>query len=273
MIIGLIQPLVGDKKEENLQQVLIQLESAATEGNADLLILPELWNTPFINRKILEHQDEWDFMLEALQKEAKRLNIWIVAGSLPYQNEGKLYNACAIINSNGEVAAITAKTHLLEVHTAKHSYYEKDVFTSGNSLCKVATPWGNLGVLICYDNRFCETYRLIAQDCFLIAAVCGFNEQVGQKHWKPLFQTRAMENQVFIAAVNPAKADYGSYTSYGHSMIVSPDGQVLAQLGSEPGNLIYEIDPEEVARIRKRSPFWKIRRTDLKVIPVPEEKS
>ncbi len=128
MIIGLIQPLVGDKKEENLQQVLIQLESAATEGNADLLILPELWNTPFINRKILEHQDEWDFMLEALQKEAKRLNIWIVAGSLPYQNEGKLYNACAIINSNGEVAAITAKTHLLEVHTAKHSYYEKDVF-------------------------------------------------------------------------------------------------------------------------------------------------
>ncbi|WP_323090350.1 nitrilase-related carbon-nitrogen hydrolase [Allobaculum sp. JKK-2023] len=265
MIVGLIQPLVGEQKEENLNQILVQIESAVVEGQANLVILPELWNTPFINEKILEHQDEWSFMMDALCQRAKELGVWIVAGSLPCKKNGHLYNACAIIDANGKIAATPSKTHLLEVHTSKHTYRERDVFTPGDSLCKIKTPWGYLGVLICYDNRFCENYRLIAKDCFLIAAVCGFNEQVGKKHWKPLFQTRAMENQVFICAVNPAQADYGSYTSYGHSMVVSPDGQVMAELGSEPGNLIVNIDPQQVEKIRFRSPLWKIRRLDLTI--------
>ena len=126
MIVGLIQPLVGEQKEENLNQILVQIESAVVEGQANLVILPELWNTPFINGKILEHQDEWSFMMDALCQRAKELGVWIVAGSLPCKKNGHLYNTCAIIDANGKIAATPSKTHLLEVHTSKHTYRQRE---------------------------------------------------------------------------------------------------------------------------------------------------
>lgn len=263
MIASLIQCLVTDDKNQNLENVLIQIESAVAESQAGLVILPELWNSPFINERIKAHIEEWNILIPALCAKAKELGIWIIAGTIPRSENGRTWNSCAVIDNNGKIIAIADKSHLLEVHTAKHSYYESEVFTPGNSLCKVDTPWGKIGILICFDNRFPEAARLLAKDCVLLVCPCGFNEHVGKKHWHPLFQTRAMENEIFVAAVNPAAHDYGTYRSYGHSMIVDPDGQIAAELGPEPGNLAYEFDFSQVDQIRKRSPFWKIRRTDL----------
>lgn len=263
MIISLIQCPVCDDKDQNLENVLIQIESAAAESQAELVVLPELWNSPFINSRIIQHKDEWSELTEALCQKARELGIWIIGGTIPRSENGKTWNSCPVINNQGEIVAIADKNHLLEVHTAKHSYYESDVFTPGNSFCTFASPWGKIGVLICFDNRFPEPARLLAKDCVLLACPCGFNEHVGKKHWQPLFQTRAMENEIFVAAVNPAAADYGSYKSYGHSMIVDPDGQIVASLDGKTGNLDYELDVSKVEQIRFRSPYWKIRRSDL----------
>lgn len=263
MIVSLLQPIVFHSKQKNLEQVLSLIELAAKRDHADLVVLPELWNTPFINEEILKHQNEWNDLIPPLQHIAKSLGIWIVSGTLPRQEEGKLFNSCAVINADGDIVEIADKTHLLEVHTSKNTYDESDVFSPGNQFKTFLTPWGKIGILICMDNRFPEAARMIAKDCFMIVAPCGFNDKVGPIHWNALFQTRAMENQVFYLATNPAKESYATYTSYGHSLAVEPNGKILDQLDENFGLLTIEIDPKQVDTIRKRTPYWDLRRTDL----------
>lgn len=262
MIISLIQPVVGDQKEDNLAQIQNLIEKAICD-KTDMIVLPELWNTPFINEEILIHQDEWDYFIPALCALAREHNVWIIAGTLPRREQENLYNSCAVINNHGKIIEIADKTHLLEVHTHKNTYREGDVFTPGSKLKAIQTPWGKIGILICLDNRFPETARYLAKDCIMIAAPCGFNDKVGPVHWRALFKTRAMENEVFYCAVNPAKASYSTYSSYGHSLIAGPDGKVIAQMDEKPGVMSVEIDPDQVTKIRTRSPFWDLRRPDL----------
>ncbi|MGM9961368.1 MAG: nitrilase-related carbon-nitrogen hydrolase [Allobaculum sp.] len=263
MIVSLLQPVVSDTPSENLKQVCDMICHTANLDHTDLVILPELWNTPFINEDILKHQDEWEYYIPALRILARFFSIWIIAGTLPRKDEEQLYNSCAIINDQGEIVETADKTHLLEVHTRKNTYRESDVFTPGDVLKTIQTPWGRIGILICFDNRFPETARAIAHDCFMIAAPCGFNDKVGPLHWDALFKTRSMENEVFYCAVNPARAEYSTYSSYGHSLITGPDGRILKQLDDKPGILTLEIDPDQVEKIRTRSPFWNLRRPEL----------
>lgn len=263
MIVSLIQPIVSAMPAENLEQVCSLIRGAANVDHADMVVLPELWNTPFINADILKHQDEWPYYIPPLQVLARSLSIWIIAGTLPRKDGENLYNSCAIINDQGEIVEIADKTHLLQVRTKKNAYRESAVFTPGDQLKTIHTPWGKIGVLICFDNRFPETARSIAQDCFMIVAPCGFNDKVGPLHWDALFKTRSMENEVFYCAVNPARAEYSTYSSYGHSLITGPDGRILKQLDDKPGILTLEIDPDQVEKIRTRSPFWNLRRPEL----------
>lgn len=262
MRIALIQPEVSNDFQTNLNHIR-SLLNTASDSHPDLVLLCELFNTPFINANIPEHSGEWDAWMNLFSSFCKEHGIWMIAGSLPRKEGDALYNSCAILNDQGEIVSIADKSHLLEVHTSRHTYRESDVFEPGDHFCKVHSPWGNIGVLICFDMRFPEAARSLCSDCFLLAAPCGFNAAVGAKHWQPLMQTRAMENEVFVCAVNPAGKDYGSYSSYGHSLCVSPDGVVMAEMGSEPGVLVVEIDEKQVEQIRTRSPFWKLRRTDL----------
>lgn len=262
MLVSILQSEVFHERADNEKEILSLLDQAGAIG-ADLVLLPELWNTPFINDEILEHDSEWEAWISLLSRKAAELSVWIVGGTLPRKTKDGLYNSCVILDDHGQTAAIADKTHLLEVHTSKHIYREADVFRPGDHLCRVQTPWGKIAVLICFDNRFPEAARSLCEDCFALFAPCGFNEKVGAKHWQPLFQTRAMENEVFVFAANPAARKYKTYSSYGHSLAVSPDGVILGKLGSEPGLLNIEISPDEVEQIRRRSPFWRLRRTDL----------
>lgn len=256
--------------ETNLSKALVQIEQAAALG-ADLILFGELWNTPFIHENIRAHAHDSKVILPAFSRAARENGIWILAGTIPLFHEDKnrsggeksLYNTCLVFNDQGEIVAQADKLHLLEVHTRKNDYRESEVFTPGDALVRFASPWGNIAIAICFDVRFPEVCRLLCEDCFLLAVCAGFNVHAGKKHWAPLIQTRAMENEVFVLAANPAHADYGSYQSYGHSMAVSPDGQILAALNSEEGLLLVDIDPDQVQKIRHRSPFWSLRRLDL----------
>ena len=270
MQIGMIQIKVSDQWQDNLKQALEGIEQCA-KAQADLCILPELWNTPFINSEIVRHDHQWDLLIKPLQKAAREHGLWIAAGTLPYTDEkGNRYNRSAIIGPDGQIAKTCDKLHLLEVHTARHSYYEKDVFVPGNKLVQIDLPWTRAGVLICYDIRFPEAARLVSQDARLLIVMAGFNEKVGEKHWKHLLCTRAMENEIFVAGVNPARNTYPSYTSYGHSMICSPDGEVIYEMDASQLWSVTEIDLDQVDAIRHRSPFWKLRRKDLYVLEEKE---
>lgn len=272
MKLALLQPYVSSDASANLERNLGLLDQAVQMG-ADMAILPELWNTPFDNESIKNSYGQWDDFIGQLQKKAKETGLWILSGTLARKTDTGYRNSAALINDKGEIVTIADKMHLLEVHTKKNDYKESDVFEPGNTFCKADTPWGKIGILICYDLRFPELSRLLGEDCFMLAAPAAFNAQVGAKHWRPLLQTRAMENELFVAGVNPAAAKYPSYSSYGHSMVCSPDGEVIWEMDGNAGVAIVDIDEKEVEWIRKRSPFWYLRRKDLYKLEVINEEN
>ena len=262
MKIALIQPLVSSDLAESISSVLNGLKEAIRH-QADLAVLPELWNTPFINREILRHSDDGQPLLALLKKFCADHQIWLVSGTFDWKEQDHLYNRCFVISDTGKVVSHADKLHLLEVHTQKHTYRESEVFDAGDTLCTFDSPWGKAGVCICFDIRFPEVARLLCQQAKFLFVPAGFNEKAGRKHWEHLICARAIENEVFVIGVNPQAADYGAYRSYGHSLLVSPDGEILCEMDGNELCRVVEIDPKKADRIRERSPFWKLRRTDL----------
>lgn len=241
----------------SIQENLNHMQEILSSLQADFIVLPELWICPYENQKIEEAKVYAEKARSLLQIAAKKNKSWIIGGTLPYDNQ----NLCFVFDRQGKQIATYAKAHLLEVH-ATHTYKESDVFTPGNSLCCFDTEWGKMGVLICYDIRFPEMSRILAQSGIQILFLpAAFNKKVGEAHWKPLLQTRAMENEIFIVAVNPDYS-YQAYQAYGHSLIANPFGKVLYEIQKEEV-LTCDIDLEEIQKIRNRMPLWKLRRTDL----------
>ena len=262
MKIALAQMNISDDLSENIAG-LNRLGIRAAEEKADLVILPELWNTPFINERILAHAKDADQLKEQLSALARGLHLWIIAGSLPVMENGKLYNRSLVYDDAGRLVSHADKCHLLEVHTKKNVYKEADVFEPGERLVSFDSPWGIIALLICFDIRFPEAARLLCEEAFLLAVPAGFNASVGPKHWKPVLEARAIENEVYVVGVNGAARSYGQYDSYGHSMAVSPDGTVLMEMGKQEDLQCFEADPALPARIRSRSPYFSLRRADL----------
>lgn len=262
MKISLLQTIVDYDGNKNLANVLKGIHEAAQNGS-DLVVLAELWSVPFELLEIQNHQRDWDLFVPSLQRIAKKYGIWIIGGTLPRLVNNRLYNSCPIINREGELVQVVDKCHLLEVYTSHHNFKESDVFYPGQALSTINTPWGKIAILICYDNRFPEAVRLLCEKAIMLIAPCGFNQAIGSLQFKPLFQAHAIENEVFLVAVNPAYAKYNHYESYGHSLLISPDGKILCELSDKPELCTIEIHLEEVDRIRTRSPFWSLRRLDL----------
>ena len=264
MKIGLVQ----FHTTENIPQNIEKMKSCILSIHADILLLPELWICPFENHKIEEAKQFASDAIIMLKKCAQKNKLWIIGGTIPYQGK----NMCLVFNDQGEMVAQYAKMHLLEVH-AKHNYFEKDVFDPGNSLCIFETPWGKMGIVVCYDIRFPELARILAQKGIQILFVpAAFNQQVGSLHWKPLLQTRAMENEIFVVGSSPYYM-YENYRAFGHSLIVDPFGKVLYEMKENEEIGIFEIDLNTVKKIRDRMPLWKLRRTDLYEIGEKNERN
>lgn len=262
MKIGMIQVRVRDDLSENLDQVKT-LAKKCIENHADILVFPEIWNCPYTNEKIRQSVPSYDPCAHLMRSISQTGQCLVVAGTLAHKIDQKIYNECLIFD-HGEQIATYQKTHLFEIHTNHTDYQEKDVFTPGNALCTFPTSWGTMGVLICYDIRFPEMTRLLAQaGAQIIFCPAAFNKQVTQAHWTPLFQTRAMENQVFMVGVNPAQYQFDNFESFGHSIITDPFGKTVYQMDEKEPVAIVDIDLNRIQQIRDRMPFWKIRRTDL----------
>ena len=230
-------------------------------NSCDVLVLPEMWNCPYQNKNMKEaiaYQEESLQLLKEISYTNKQV---VIGGSIPYQENGKIYNACFIYDQ-GKYVAKYYKMHLMTFH-GKQSYSEVEVFSPGNSFVTFEIQDIKVGILLCYDIRFPQPSALLAkkgiQVLFLPAA---FNQQVRKKHWEILLRTRALDNQFYVCGVNPSYS-YQNYTSDGYSMICDPNGQIVIEMDEKAGLLETEIDLDLIHKIRKRMPYSSIQRNDL----------
>lgn len=188
---------------------------------------------------------------------AKRFRLWILAGTQPI-DEGERYGAASILyDDHGRVHARYDKIHLFDADVADQtkSYRESKFTKPGSRIVVTDTPFGKLGLAVCYDLRFPELFRALrAQGAELIALPSAFTKVTGEAHWRALIQARAIENQVYMFAPNQTGTHDDGRETYGHSFVADPWGRVIAELDNKPGILTVTPDLSELHALRQRMP-------------------
>ncbi len=233
---------------------------AAAEGGADYVQTPE--NTSLMvlkTRELFEKvlPEEGNPAVMRFSALARELGIWLHIGSIAIRlSDTKVANRSFLYTPRGEIAARYDKIHMFDVDLPNgESYRESKNYQPGHRAVMAELPCGELGLTTCYDLRFPVLYRTLAQaGAQFITVPSAFTKQTGEAHWHVLLRARAIENGVFIlAAAQGGEHDMGRAT-YGHSLIVSPWGEVLAEAGTDPEVIFAEIDPAQVAKARARIP-------------------
>lgn len=268
--IALCQMKVIDNKEENLKKAISMIKTAS-EKDADLIILPEMFNCPYENEKFIEYSEDTEnsYTLNLISKTASEEKKYIIAGSIPEKEatstSERIYNTSFMFNPDGKIIAKHRKMHLFDIDVKGKIYFkESDTLTAGNQITIAETSFGKIGIGICYDVRFPELARLMALEGADILCYPGaFNLTTGPAHWEMLFRARACDNQVFTIGVAPALDKNANYNSYGHSLIVNPWGEILSSASFEEELIIAEIDLNEIKKVREELPLLKNRRKDI----------
>jgi predicted amidohydrolase len=260
--VALCQIVPDNDKARSIDYAIEMITRAANE-HAELVALPEMFYQPYELLSILKKIGDEDLILEKLCDCAKKMNIILCTGSMAVRQNGKVYNRAYIINTTGNVILTYDKCHLFDVNLPNLRAQESLVFTPGGATPVVETSLGNLSIAICYDIRFPELIRnLTLKGTELLIVPAVFNSITGAAHWSVMMRARAIENQIYIAAVSQGRRE-SSYSAYGHSMVVSPWGEILCE-ASEGGEIIYaQVKAETLDEIRTRLPLLVHRRPDL----------
>lgn len=187
---------------------------------------------------------------------ARGNGVWVHAGSLAELAGDRLANRSVLFDDRGETVAEYDKIHMFDADPARgESYRESASYRPGEAAVLAPTPWGALGMTICYDLRFPALYRALAQaGTVMLAVPSAFTVPTGRAHWHALLRARAIETGCFVLAAAQCGVHYGARATYGHSLIVGPWGEVLADGGAEPGVVYADLDIAECARVRARIP-------------------
>ncbi len=262
---ALLQLSVTDDPAGNLP-VTLSLVREAAAGGAAFVLTPEVTNCLSSDRahqrEALRHE-EADATLAALRAEAAERGIWLLIGSLAlltHDADGRFANRSILVGPDGAIVARYDKIHMFDVNvSATEQYRESSGYRPGTRAVMADTPFGRIGMTVCYDLRFPHLYRRLAQAGAQILTVpAAFNDTTGAAHWHSLLRARAIENCAWVLA--PAQT--GSHAvhngrprrTYGHSLAVSPWGEVLVDAGTEVGVSFVELSPAEVDRARARVP-------------------
>lgn len=259
---GLVQLRSGRTVAANLDAAETLIRRAAGAG-ADYVQTPE--NTSLMELEsdrlfAAIEPEETSAPLSRLKSLARELGIWLNIGSLGIKlDAAKIANRSYLIKPDGEVATRYDKLHLFDVDLAGgESYRESKTIAPGRSAVLADLPWGRVGLTICYDLRFAALYRALAiAGASFIAVPAAFTKQTGEAHWRVLLRARAIETGTFIFAAAQGGAHENGRSTYGHSMIVSPWGDVLAEAGEDPQILLADIDPRLSAEARAKIPSLK----------------
>lgn len=262
------QMQVDENKDRNLQKAEDLIIRGIKKYHPDMVILPEMFNTPYDNsyfpRFGESYPGETTLRIQGL---AKTQGVIMIAGSIPERDQetGKLYNTTYVFGPRGELLGKHRKVHLFDIDIpGKITFKESDVLTPGEKITLVETEFGKIGIAICYDVRFPEMFQVMEQEGASLVVIPGaFNTTTGPAHWELLMRSRALDNQMYVVAVSPARNPRASYQAYGHSMIVDPWGRVLEELEEEEGYVYRELDFQYMDKIRQELPTRKNLREDL----------
>lgn len=264
--IALCQLKVVDNKRKNLENAYKIISEAALNG-ANMVSLCEMFNCPYSGKYFLgygenEDNSETIAMLKAVSRENE---IYIIGGSIPEISEGKIYNTSYVLNPNGNIIAKHRKTHLFDVNIENGiRFMESDYLSPGEDITVFDTPFGKAGLCICYDIRFPEMIRsLVLKGAQIIFVPAAFNMTTGPAHWETLFKARALDNQVYMAGISPARDNNGVYTAYGHSIITNPWGQVINEANDGQDIIYADIDIDYENKVRQELPLLKHRRAGI----------
>ncbi len=238
----------------------IELASDAVSKGAQLLVLPEYAGGLRTEGKLFSppvYTEDAHPVLVGLRSFAKENKVWIVLGSIAIKGAGtKFLNRTFVIDALGEIQARYTKVHLFDIElSASQCYKESEKVQPGDQAVVVDTPFGKLGLSICYDLRFPHLYRDLAQaGAEILLVPAAFTKKTGEAHWHILNQARAIENGAFIVAPCAVGGVPGGGNSFGHSLVIDPWGTILADGGERTGVVLCEIDVNQVAVTRNRIP-------------------
>lgn len=271
-VVAAVQMASGPNVKANLEEAE-KLIKTAVQQDAELVVLPENFAIMGLSEMdkvaIAETAGEGPIQ-QFLSQQANKYGIWIVGGTIPLESgvAGKVYSASLLYNDSGEVVARYDKLHLFDVvlEDSNESYNESETIESGDDIVVVDTPFGKLGMSVCYDLRFPELFRAMAdvgmEVCVLPSA---FTSLTGRAHWESLLRARAIENLCYMVAPDQGGYHKNGRETYGDSMIVDPWGVVLNRLPHGTGVVVSEIDLEKLRKTRKNFPALQHRRLDCKI--------
>ena len=273
--VGLIQMRSGRTPRANVDAAVRMIGEAKSAG-AEYVLTPEMTNLMEVKREALFATlapEESDPSLAAFRDTARTLRLWLHVGSLALKvSPDKAVNRSFLIDPKGEIAARYDKIHMFDVDLAGgESYRESRSYRAGEAAISADLPWGRLGLTICYDLRFPALYRALAEaGASFLAIPSAFTRQTGEAHWHVLMRARAIENTCYVLAAAQGGTHENGRETFGHSLVVDPWGRVIAEGGTEPGVVMAEITPADVATARARIPSLQHGRRFEVITPAAE---
>ena len=256
--VACVQVNASDDMATNIAEASQMAREAALLG-AELVLFPE--NVAMMTfgvdaiRANARPQDEHPGVA-AFSALAQELDIWLHGGTLAVRVGDMIANRTFVFSPNGEIAATYDKIHMFDVDLpGGESYRESATFSPGSEKVLTPLPWGMLGLSTCYDVRFPYLYRALANEgATMLAVPAAFTVPTGQAHWHVLLRARAIENGCYVFAPGQCGTHAGDRQTYGHSLIIDPWGEVLADAGEDPGIIIADIDLARVSEARAMVP-------------------
>lgn len=263
--IGIVQLEVTHDKSDNLKRAGEMILEAAGQG-ADLIALPEMFNCPYQQDCFPRFAEEITSgeTVAFLRETARKTGAYLIGGSLPERDGGKIYNTSLAFDPQGNLIAKHRKMHLFDIAIpGKIEFRESAVLSPGDAPTVFKTEYGIFGLAICYDLRFPELFRLLVdRGASGVIVPAAFNMTTGPAHWETLFRARAIDNQVFMVGVGPSRNEKAGYIAYGHSLVVDPWGDVLWKAGTGEEVAVVPVETERVIEVRERLPLLAHRRSD-----------
>ena len=235
----------------------------AVKQKADFILTPEVSSHFSLDKKELIKvctTMNKDIYLRGIKQLAKKYKKWILIGSLIIKvSKNKLVNRSVLVDKNGRIKTYYDKIHMFDVTLSKkEKYLESKIFSFGKSIKSYKLPWGKIGLSICYDLRFPSLYRKLSKSGSIFLSVpSAFTETTGKKHWHSLLRSRAIENFCYVFAPAQGGTHYNGRKTFGHSLIISPNGEILKELKKTEGVITATINPKLPKYLRSRIPSLK----------------
>lgn len=273
-VVVAIQMASGPNVSANLLEAQRLIGNAAGEG-AELIVLPEnfaIMGHKETDKLAIKESETGGEIQNFISTQAKKHGVWIVAGTIPMVTADKtrIRAACLLYNAKGEIVARYDKIHLFDVGVpgSGEQYNESETIEPGAETVVVDTPFGKIGLAVCYDLRFPELFRdLLDKGMEILVIPSAFTAITGKAHWEVLLRARAIENQCYVIAAAQGGYHASGRETYGDSMVIDPWGVVLNRLSKGAGCVKSEIDLERTMNLRKIFPAVEHRRLYCKVNP------